>query len=647
MKKILSYILLVAVTFSFLVTPQVTKAVIVPQPVIEVGPVGVALVAGVGDAVTSNVSITTLKASFGNSCTATFKAADALEVGDSIDSISGGAGSETLDILSGGIVGAVKASAQIATATAAKECIDAYVISLQQIPVTSLLTGQAIQTEETKYTTISSSLRQKIDALKERQAAQFKDILRAFLVKLILNLNQNLTTQLVNNAVEKYKIDDYLAYADAVSTQVYSMKYINENYTGDAKKQAVLRSLIQSKKTPGKVLSAITYANDQAQKTLASNCGNLGASASSSTSDSSFYKCLASYGSAEASPVFQYLNIADEAAKVSASAQTSTQQEIDASQGFAPPRDCSGSIAMQQQIDNSYDSATKELYTANEVYEKLKEAYAQGQTTIEELNKAEQNLEVVGQKYNSLSNQFDSPVVDICKAITSPGGFVAGQLNSYLDQYLNQAANLKSDNLPFYANFVSGVASNFLSNLITGKKSNSQVLKEAGIAALAPTAIAVGSTVAGIGSDGGVDSKQFENNGVSVYLSSVGGTSKLSELTSGQTYQVNIDFAGFVERNNNAQNYRVVVRDKISGQLASLDVADLAAGLAKLSFVAPAGSAGASGLEQRTLFVELYDSSNNKVAEVGVGFNLKTGSVQGVSTVQVFPRGQAVVFSPR
>ena len=65
-----------------------------------------------------------------------------------------------------------------------------------------------------------------------------------------------------------------------------------------------------------------------------------------------------------------------------------------------------------------------------------------------------------------------------------------------MKQHLDQASQLQSDNLPFYANFLADVAGNFLTNILTGK-SKAQVLKEGGIGALNGALIGVSQAVQG------------------------------------------------------------------------------------------------------------------------------------------------------
>ncbi len=465
---------------------------------------------------TPGVSEGTIKAArgaVGETCDKILKAVDSA---DKVDTIIDVSSSSFLSIIGGGIGESTKLSKSIVKAVAAKECVDIYIRLLSEISSQTLTMGQDVQREQDKYTKVSESLRKITEDLKARQNASVKDVLKAFMVKLVLNLNKNLTTKLVNSMVEKYKIDDYLAYGDAVATQVYSMKYINENFKGDARTQMMMRSLIQSDKIPQKAKIAQAFASTKAQDYLGSQCNGIG---QLDVENMDSLKCLAAFGSEQASTAFQFQTAQDQALKVKAAGQQSAQAEVDQSNGFAPPRDCSGSLELQQQIDTKYETATNELVAAADVLSKLQKAYKAKKTTKAELDKAQAAFNEIEKKYKDLPSQDAEPVIDICKAIDSPASFVGDQLNNFVKQHLDQGSQLKSDNLPFYANFLSDVASNFLSNLLTGGKSSSKIFKEAGFQAMNG---AIGELASNL------PKAQFNNNGVISEEGSVKGVTSIN-----------------------------------------------------------------------------------------------------------------------
>lgn len=444
------------------------------------------------------------------------------------------------------------------------ECVNNYLNALQEAPSTTVLNGSNLQREQQTYSSIRDALSQKVDDMNARASSSWKDVLKAIMIRAVLNTSKNLTTEMVNKMVEKYKISDYLAYADAVSTQVYSMKYINENYAGDARQQMMIRSLLQSEKFPEKIKTVQAVANSKAQEYLGTACG-VGTPGINPNDQSYFLKCLAAYGAPEASAQYHYLNAVDQAQATKVAANASTQAELAQSSGFAPPRNCDGSLAMQQQIDAQYDTAYQEKDIAVAVADRLKRALASGQTTQAEYDRAQAAADQAIANVNSL-NQSGNPIIDICKAIDSPAQFVATSINSYLAKHFEESSQLKSENLPFYANFLSDVASNFLTNILTGGKSTSQVLKEAGVGALNGTVIGLtqaaqgGQTGTGTTGPGGTTTGTVPNpvGSVDIYAqANNGGTlgGRTLNLAPGQAYVITIDFSAIADENP----YRVVV----------------------------------------------------------------------------------------
>ncbi|QQS22678.1 hypothetical protein IPM19_03540 [bacterium] len=426
----------------------------------------------------ASAAINSIRGTLSSTCTTVIAAADN---SDAVESFTDVASSSFLSVIGGGIGESTQLTAKIVKATAAKECIDIYVTALRAAPTVTVTMGQELQREQDKFSKTSEALRVVIEDLKARQSASIKDVLKAFMVKLVLNLNKNLTTKLVNGMVQKYKIDDYLAYADAVGVQIYSMKYINENYKGDARTQMMLRSLIQSEKLPNKAKVAQAFATTKAQDYLGAMCGS---TPQLNVNDANSLRCLAAYGAENASPAFQLQVSQDNAQKVKAAGMETATKEVQQSNGFAPPRDCKDLVGRQASIDQKWEKLSAEVVAAADIVVKLEQALAAKKTTQAELDKAKAKFNELDAKLKQLPAEDPDPVSDICPVIDSPATFVSDQLTNFVKQHLDQGSQLKSDNLPFYASFLSDVASNFLTNLITGGKSSGKIFKEAGMTAL-------------------------------------------------------------------------------------------------------------------------------------------------------------------
>lgn len=628
------------------------------QFVVEFGPTATTLISGIltsttttavattGTALVSGIpgigaaTVNSARAALGGTCLATITA---LQASDAVDSFLDAAASTTLSVIGGSPFEFTKVNAKLAKATAAKVCVDTYVEALSAIPGVTFEISNEVQREQDKYTKISNSLRQQIQDLGAQQNASAKDIMKAFMVKLVLNLNKNLTTKVVNNLLQEYKIDDYLAYGDALATQVYAMKYIDQNYKGDARTQMMMRSLIQSEKVPGKARVAAAFANQQAKEYITNACGSVG---QLDAQDQSSLNCLAAYGNEQSSPMFKYLNALDTSSKIQTEAKKTAQAEIAQSNGYAPPRDCSGSLADQQRIDASSDQAANEVVIAANILAQLQEALLSGKTTQAEVDKAQAAFDAADKKMSDLvSKDVESPVIDICKAIDSPASYVGNSIQKFLDQHIDQGSKLESENLPFFATFLADLTGNFLTNLLTGGKKSSKIFKEAGVAALGA---GIASVPTLIGNSGSGTSNEFGNPWVTVYMTRVGSSSKLSELTPGQQYTFNVDISGHIRDGRTAPN-RITIRDRDTGQVINNGQTSVSAipssNLLQYNFTAQ------NRLVKWEVELAVREGDGARILDTVTGAYFvpgADGTVSGVSTTNFNPRGSIVAtFRPR
>lgn len=434
-------------------------------------------------------------------------------------------------------------------------CWKPYRDALSGSPATTLLSAQEKYRKEAMLNQIIATIEQHIADLTAQIDSGWKDVAKAFMVKTILTLNKNLTTQLVNRLMEKYQINDYLAYGDALATQVYSMKYIDQNFKGDARKQLMLRSLIQSEKFPQQAKVAISLANQEANEFMNNACSSVGQLDANSSNS---LRCLARMGDVGSSPMFRYMNALDVTQAVKAEGQKNAYTEISQSNGYAPPRNCSGSVAQQAQIDAQILAATEELEAAKVVLGRLNYAAAHGTNVPdEELKKAQDAVNAAQAKKDDLVKSSGGIAIDICEAISSPASFVGEQINGFLQRHLEQSSQLKTENLPFFASFLSDVTSNFLTNLLTGGKSKSQVFKEAGLQALGGAIMTLPQSIGGSGgSTEPITPASINSGAVQIYATRPGSNERLTTLQPGQNYILVVDFEGLMSRPNNSKDPR-------------------------------------------------------------------------------------------
>lgn len=528
-------------------------------------------------------------------------------------------------IIGGGAAEATSASVQAKVVQKGLDCVNEYLNTLEDVEIRTLIHGQEIQREQEKFSEIATSMVMQLYSLNARASASWKDVTKALMVRTLLNVNKNVTSNLANSMIQKYKIDDYLAYGDALATQVYAMKYIDQNFDGDARTQMMMRSLIQSEKVPEQARVAAAFANQQANEYIVSQCGS---SSQLDAANGNSLACLASYGNEQSSPMFKYLNALDTSEKIKTEAKKTAQAEISQSDGFAPPRDCSGSVSLQSQADAQIITTTKERDAAQAVLGQLTDAFVNGQTSAEELAKAQAAYEAAEQKMANLPQTVSEPVVDICKAIDSPAKYLSNQISDWVGSLTDSATDLKPDNLPFYATFMSDVASNFLTNLLTGGKSTSQVFKEAGLGALNQAISSTANqTPGGSGTTGGTPSP-VGNVGITA-VSSAG--QPVTAFTAGQSYTITINFSSIKNQNPT----EVEISGPESGSVRRVVFAEeFNSGIISINYTATD-----EPLNLSVSFYKRYDQVSTLLINTYSKY-FPVGTVSGVVTTNFSPRGE-------
>lgn len=529
--------------------------------------------------------------------------------------------STNFGLIGGSEVEAVLHTTQSKALDTAIGCVDKYLGFLKDEKATTVVGSGNLEREQATFDALKVVLSEQKTAADERATAGWKDVLKAFMVKTILSINKTMTTELVNKMLDKYKISDYLSYGDALATQVYSMKYINDNFSGNAEKQLMIRSLLQSEKIPSKVKTVESMAVSQAQKYVGTVCppGN-------QDSEMYFINCVAGLGSAQTSKDWIVSNAIDVAHAANGAGKQVAAQEISQSNGYAPPRNCSGSLAQQEQIDAQLEVAVKNKNTAAAILTRLQntEKAKPGSVAPAEITKANDALKKATAEYDALMVKFnssggkideatgkvkkDGAIIDICESIASPANFVATSLGDFLKSHLDQSSQLKSDNLPFYLNFLSDVTSNFLTNILTGNKSKAQVLKEAGVGALNGTLIGISTSTSGVlgggsstgntgGTSGGTTGGSggttgggsiYENGKITGFIAKAGTSTPVAKLTPGQEYEIVVNISQVVSAFSTTELSFIVKDQKTDKELSrdTLNSADKTAGSFRIPFTA-------------------------------------------------------------
>lgn len=535
---------------------------------------------------------------------------------NAIDKIGQGSDIESLSITSAlkpsvwaGIIGGGKAEAAQLTAQAQEYgqyilCIQEYLTKIKDpkyITVRNLNEANRLNNYITLYSDALTKLDAKVVNLRERASAGWKDIAKAVLLTTIMKVNQNVTTNLINRAIDKYKINDYLKYADAVATQIYSMKYIDQNYTGDEEKKMVLRSILANSGTEQVTNLLKVSAEKRAQDFLSKVCDP--AKGAYDYGNMQYLKCMAMQASAEASPVYQTTTILEEAGAAKVAGQQAARDEMTDGKGYAPVRNCFGTVDQQKMIDNEWTQAATDLQVSKETnlrvlqsatinldeIDKANISPADKQKLIDaqkaEVAKAQKAADDAQKAYENLkTKRVSGNIVDICEAIASPASFIANSLDSFLKQHLDQATQLRTENLPFFAKFFSDVAGNFLSKIILGafnnNSANAKVVKESGVKALTGAVVTDQASVNSMVSAANTSATQNTtiegvNGNVDIYVYPEGGDAgnRTLILDEGKSYVLVVDFKQLLSQG--VTSMKVEGIESLSGQSSDSGVVQL------------------------------------------------------------------------
>lgn len=675
-KKIVAYLIVVATMGSF-IQPAVTLAVgPFPSLVLDLSNLGQNTTTAIATGATAiSAALSAAQAGIpGSGAVATTPAATCLPLIAAVDAFdTAKASTNFLTSLAFGLIGesefdAVKIEAELKTVGAAKVCVAAYLKGSIGVPsVTQAVADDMIRTQLT-FTHLDSVYGERIEMLTERQSATMKQILRAVMLKILQNVEKELTTKVVNGLVEKFKISNYLQYADALGGQVYAMDYINKNFEGDARQQMMVRQLVQSRLVGGQdgVMVAKAFAQDKAEEFLGYDFKN-------DVTNPSFYQKLADLGSPNANPDYHESVAQEQSLTAYASGLANANLEISNGKGFLPPRDCSGSVPEQQALDQKQLELGRKYLAAQQVYAKLVQATPK--VKAEDLAQAKQALDGVQTELRALPQEVSKPVVEICKTIQNPAGALADQINGFLTKHLNESSDFKPENLPFFATFLSDVASNFITNIVTGGKGAGQLLKEAGLGILDsslasnidtatpavpdsptggtidPTIDTPGGTVDGTPGQSNPATcqqiKQGQDQGVTLTCTTLPGGP-------GQKFIIKVDFTGLLTQYDpdKLDVNKIVILPNGGFNIVPLEqdanISEIVSSPGVITYQVDAGISGPTAIVFR-IDGKLKNSTTEFFREARIEMTLPSGQVQGLTTSRIFLRsyGPDMLFTSK
>lgn len=420
--------------------------------------------------------------------------------------------------------------AEISTLTTAIAKIDAQITALQATAVLSKGVNEQLsyQNQMLNLQNNRKQMADRLDSLKKQRDASLGDFARAFVIGLIHDLSLSVTNQVASKLVDKFHINNYLAYADTVANQVYSIDYIKKNYP-DNQNQLIVGSLYRAvyNKIPSAAITANQNIVAQAAKYGGPECisGAL-------INDPDFVFKMAKCGSTLANPQYLKMEYMNKVQDTRQAAMKAAEQDVNTSD-YYPGRDCKDTLGQQQQFDEQAKTLAEDANKWQAVYQQLV-ANRGSQADIEQ---AKTNWMNAQDKASTLTNRDSNEILlKTCEGITNPGKLVQNFVDGLLKNQLDSTNQLTKEDLPSYLVYLKNVVGTMVENLIFGKGSFKTVLKEAGLSALSQ----VGPTISGIISNAGSNSGAIE-----IYTVKEGTDSPKNEkLVAGEKYELVVDFSG-------------------------------------------------------------------------------------------------------
>jgi|GEM_PF-3470037 len=372
-------------------------------------------------------------------------------------------------------------------------CLEAYqkaILSIAAGTSTSLIQSQIVESNRIVINNKLIAANQALTQLKAQEDASLGDIFQAIGISLALDLNKNLTTRYVNELKNDLHIGNYDQYTKALADQVYAVNYIQNNYAGDPTQQLILTSLLKARNIPGPLTNNVYYQNATALSLNQANAARPSTANLADWSNASWYDTVANSVSPDAFASSRMKSSDAALNQVLASAQANAQLEVQNGQGFKGTRTCTDRTSDNQKIDqlttkttSDYQAATKALVSLrsekiSQIIEQQRSGLAVNPQLDAEIAKAQDAVALAKGNMDNLPEKVNGGVLKLCSAIESPGNFVADGIQNLIKQQLDQSTNLKTGNIPLYAQIASKYLNNFVTGMLLGK-SGKQSLSDA------------------------------------------------------------------------------------------------------------------------------------------------------------------------
>lgn len=383
---------------------------------------------------------------------------------------------DTLDSVGGALAGADKAKLTNtffiqykveSTRSQLRDCWMPLEIIAQSAKGATNSQAQNLEQNRTLIAQKKQTLTLQLTDYEKQKKQSFQDVFQAIALNFAMEAFKQVTIKGVNELVDKLKINGYLKYADALATQVYSIDYIKQNYSGDKQRELIAASLFKSQALNDipAVSNAVSIAKQSARKFQTY-------SKDLDWQNPKYWGKVSGVADERVWPEYHMMVGFSDAQSAIVNGKANAQAEVQNGKGFKSMRNCKDVTSVQQKIDSDLAASNKKVEEAEITLGLLQLA----ESNPVDIQRAEQALQAVLKEAESVQVKSNGGLAEACEAITQPANFLAETTTKWLDSFIQQQTNFKAENMTLFGTLASKLATTVFKDIINGK--GGSVLKE-------------------------------------------------------------------------------------------------------------------------------------------------------------------------
>ncbi len=368
-----------------------------------------------------------------------------------------------LDIIAADAGQVTKLSIKISTLNGIRTCFRLILTALNTGAAAADIAGglQAIEVINANEMDLGAEIRsldKRIDDLIELRRQATKRMWEGVATRIFLTAQSRLVTTLINKLIAKYKIGNYLQYADALATQVYNIDFAKKNYP-DQMDQAILKS----------IGGATSFSFNVSPQIRAKARQNIGVDFRTlDVNDPNFFAKMSVVGAGPSDPFVLNAFYASVNDGLQATGRDAARMELAQNQGIMSLRNCQGIVQQEIDFDRQWQTLVQDVQVKDNALNNLLQQQAVSPNLVSEadLKIADDALKLAVEKMQSFPQRNGNVYVKRCQDIANPGASISNSISAYLQSHLTAANSTDQKNMPFIAKFAEVVATNFIDRVI-------------------------------------------------------------------------------------------------------------------------------------------------------------------------------------